>query len=265
MIKLVASDIDGTLVPEGTTSINPEFYEIIRKLKEKGILFVGASGRQYSSMRALLDPVFDDIIFISGNGTNIMQKGEKLYSMGMNQADVARLIAYMRTLPDCIFTASTLDGIYYEQHDEDFERLQVEGYHNQIHLVKDVTKEPVEIQKLAIYRRAGIAGVGEAIEERWKDTFRVFQAGECWIDFVDPAADKGNALKELQKILGIKKEETMAFGDNFNDIGMFQQARESYAVANAADGVKKAAKHVAPSYEENGVLGILKKLAEEQK
>lgn len=57
MIKLVASDIDGTLVPEGTTSINPEFYEIIRKLKEKGILFVGASGRQYSSMRALLDPV----------------------------------------------------------------------------------------------------------------------------------------------------------------------------------------------------------------
>ena len=57
MIKLVASDIDGTLVPEGTTSIDPEFYEIIRKLKKKGILFAGASGRQYSSMRALLDPV----------------------------------------------------------------------------------------------------------------------------------------------------------------------------------------------------------------
>ena len=143
----------------------------------------------------------------------------------------------MRTLPHCIFTASTLDGIYYEQHDEDFERLQVEGYHNQIHLVKDVTKEPVEIQKLAIYRNAGIAQIGDAVKERWKDTFRVFQAGECWIDFVDPAADKGNALKELQKILGIRPEENMAFGDNFNDIGMFQQAGESYAVANAADGV----------------------------
>ena len=166
MIKLIASDIDGTLVPEGTTSIDPEFYEIIRKLKKKGILFAGASGRQYSSMRALLDPVFDDIIFISGNGTNIMRKGEKLYSMGMNQADVAKLIAYMRTLPDCIFTASTLDGIYYEQQDEDFERLQVEGYHNQIHLVKDVTKEPVEIQKLALYRKAGIAAIGDAVEAR---------------------------------------------------------------------------------------------------
>ena len=264
MIKLVASDIDGTLVPEGTTSIDPEFYEIIRKLKKKGILFAGASGRQYSSMRALLDPVFDDIIFISGNGTNIMRKGEKLYSMGMNQADVAKLIVYMRTLPDCIFTASTLDGIYYEQQDADFERLQMEGYHNQIYLVKDVTKEPVEIQKLALYRKAGIAAIGDAVEARWKDTFRVFQAGECWIDFVDPAADKGNALKELQNILGIKKEETMVFGDNFNDIGMFQQAGASYAVTSAAEEVKKAAKYVAPSYEENGVLGILKKLAEEQ-
>ena len=44
MIKLIASDIDGTLVPEGTTSIDPEFYEIIRKLKKKGILFAGAVG-----------------------------------------------------------------------------------------------------------------------------------------------------------------------------------------------------------------------------
>ena len=106
--------------------------------------------------------------------------------------------------------------------------------------MKDVTKEPVEIQKLAIYRKAGIAAIGDAVEARWKDTFRVFQAGECWIDFVDLAADKGNALKKLQEILGITKEETMAFGDNFNDIGMFQQAGESYAVANAAEEVKKA-------------------------
>ena len=48
----------------------------------------------------------------------------------------------------------------------------------------------------------------------------------------------------------------MAFGDNFNDIGMFQQAGESYAVTSAAEEVKKAAKYVAPSYEENGVLNF---------
>ena len=44
MIKLVASDIDGTLVPEGTTSIDPEFYEIIRKLKKESFLQEPAAG-----------------------------------------------------------------------------------------------------------------------------------------------------------------------------------------------------------------------------
>ena len=49
MIKLVASDVDGTLVPDGTFEIDPEIYDVIKKLKEKGITFVAAS----DSMRAL--------------------------------------------------------------------------------------------------------------------------------------------------------------------------------------------------------------------
>ena len=48
MIKLIASDIDGTLLPEGTAQINPEIFQVIRKLKEKEILFAAASGRHYT-------------------------------------------------------------------------------------------------------------------------------------------------------------------------------------------------------------------------
>ena len=57
MIKLVASDIDGTLLPEGTDKINPEIFEVILKLKEKGILFAAASGRHYCSISRLFEPV----------------------------------------------------------------------------------------------------------------------------------------------------------------------------------------------------------------
>ena len=49
MIKLIVSDIDGTLVKDGTLDINPEYMDVIRKLTEKGIHFVACSGRQYSS------------------------------------------------------------------------------------------------------------------------------------------------------------------------------------------------------------------------
>ena len=58
---------------------------------------------------------------------------------------------------------------------------------------------------------------------------------------MDASVDKGNALKVIQDFLGVSREETMAFGDNDNDLGLLAAAGESYAVANARDSVKKQA------------------------
>ena len=72
---------------------------------------------------------------------------------------------------------------------------------------------------------------------------------------MNPWADKGAlALATIQRQLHIKPEETMAFGDNFNDMGMLKNAGESYAMANAHPKLKEAAKHIAPPVEEQGVL-----------
>ena len=57
MIKLIASDIDGTLVKEGSHEIDPAYYDVIRELKEAGIIFCACSGRQYHSMMELFKPV----------------------------------------------------------------------------------------------------------------------------------------------------------------------------------------------------------------
>ena len=69
MIKLIASDIDGTLVPDGTDQIDPEMFNIIKELKKRGIHFAGASGRQFVSMRKLFAPVKNDIFYITDNGS----------------------------------------------------------------------------------------------------------------------------------------------------------------------------------------------------
>ena len=68
MINLICSDIVGSVLPVGWAEINPEIFEVIRKLKEKDILFAAASGRPYSSMVKLFESVKDDIIFVSENG-----------------------------------------------------------------------------------------------------------------------------------------------------------------------------------------------------
>ena len=265
MIKLIASDIDGTLVPESSCTINPEFYETVRELKRQGILFVAASGRQYSSIHTLFAPIAEDVAFIAGNGVHVMYPDGTEDNIWMNRKDVEEAVAYLRELPDCLFTVSDSRCIYLEKRDADFEKLLVEGYHNHLCPVKDVLGEPIGIQKMAIYKKTGVQDLLESVKGAWEEKFRVFQAGERWIDMVDYGADKGKALRKIQKMYGILPEETMAFGDNYNDIGMLQAAEESYAVKSAPKGVQMAAKHLADSYETEGVIRILKALAEENR
>ena len=64
MIRLIASDIDGTLLQNGAAEIPPEIFDHIRRLEKKGVLFCPASGRQYTSLRRLFAPVADRVPFL---------------------------------------------------------------------------------------------------------------------------------------------------------------------------------------------------------
>ena len=71
MIKLIASDVDGTLVKDGTLMINPEYMNVINTLVDKGIIFVVCSGRQFVSERKLFAPIADKLYYISGVGYRV--------------------------------------------------------------------------------------------------------------------------------------------------------------------------------------------------
>ena len=78
------------------------------------------------------------------------------------------------------------------------------------------------------------------------------------MDVVANGADKGSALRRIQERFQIRREETAAFGDNENDIGMLELAGVSYAVENARDKVKDAAREVIGPMREDAVLDVLK-------
>ena len=96
MIKLIASDLDGTLLKEGTMDINPEIYDIIRKLKAKGIVFAAVSGREYDSIERVFAPVKDDIYFIAGNGGIISYQGEIIEKMAIPADILKEVVEYVR-------------------------------------------------------------------------------------------------------------------------------------------------------------------------
>ena len=85
-------------------------------------------------------------------------------------------------------------------------------------------------------------------------------SGHGSIDLIVPGCHKASGLKRLAERWGVSKEQCAAFGDEGNDIEMLQYCGYSYAMENASQNVKDAAKYVCPSNEEDGVLAALEKL-----
>ena len=77
MIKLIATDMDGTLL-NSKNEIQDGFYEVFNKLEEKGIIFAAASGRQYYNLLKRFEGIEDKMMFIAENGTFVVYKGKEL-------------------------------------------------------------------------------------------------------------------------------------------------------------------------------------------
>ena len=262
MIKLIASDIDGTLIKESTPDLYPEMVQIIRELKQKGILFCAASGRQYASVRNVFREVADDIAYIVENGAQIHYQGKDISLTPMKREYVEGIMKMLRAYYDtCDTVISTPSGSIVESKNQEFIDLLAYGYRNKFRLVEDVLLEKEDILKISIYHKGSIRTLGEStLIPAWQDKVKACMAGDEWVDFMDSSVDKGNALQSLQEYLGITKEETMAFGDNNNDIGMMCAAGQSYAVENAVEEVKLAAGNICPGYSDKGVYKIIKNL-----
>ena len=121
MIKLIASDIDGTLVPEGSHVISPEYFKVIEDLREIGIRFCACSGRQYPSMLDLFRPIADDIFFISGNGTVLRTKDRVLHTWPLDKGLVLQLIEAVRGIEGANFVVENPDRSFMDcGEDSDF-------------------------------------------------------------------------------------------------------------------------------------------------
>lgn len=264
MIKLILTDVDGTLLREGGDDLNPEYYEVIDRLKKQGILFGIASGRQYVSIKHLFDPVKKDTLFICNNGTFVTCNGQDTFVDRMNREDVLEIIEDVRRIPSCILMYDTKNLTYIESGNPGFHRMLRDDYHYAFQQVPDLTRVKEDCIKLSIYCPENIEGIMDrAFLPKWENRVKAAYSGDCYLDCMKTGSNKGHALSEIQKLYGISKEETMVFGDNLNDIEMLLQADYSFAMANAREEVRRVARNVAAPYWEDGVLAQMKKLLEE--
>ena len=97
-IKLIACDLDGTLLHPGECEPRSEAFELIDELHRRGIVFMPASGRQYSSLRSLFAPVADELAYVCENGALVMSEGRAVVKRSMERnlaMDIANaVVAY---------------------------------------------------------------------------------------------------------------------------------------------------------------------------
>lgn len=259
-VRLVAVDMDGSLLDDAK-QVDPSFWPLLDALVERGVTVCPASGRQYATLRRQFGR--DDLVYVAENGAHVVRGGDALAVHGLETGlarDVVRDVRHQADAgADVGVVLCGLRSAYVERTDAPF-LAQCEPYYALLQQVPDLTAVDDTVLKVAVHDFGPAErGAGPALA-RFDGDARVLVSGAHWVDVMSPDADKGHALREVQDALGVGPEQTVAFGDYLNDSGMLAAARWSFAMANAHPDVLAAARYVAPSNEDNGVVRALRTL-----
>jgi len=261
MLKLVAVDMDGTLLNDAK-EMPKKTFEVIDRLHAKGITFAVASGRDHLSLQHLYDEIKDEIVFVAGNGSIIIDKGKVIFADTMDLDGVHEIVEVINNIPNLKITLCGLEAAYMFEENiiSDLPLKLVESHFPIRKVIKNLTELPAdeEIIQVAIFDPS--FNSKENINSKLKhleDQYHITISGSEWVDIMNIGVNKGVGIKKLQEILNATPKETMVFGDELNDYEMMQQAYYSYAMANAVAKIKEIANFEAPSNEEEGVIRIL--------
>ena len=290
-IRLVAVDMDGTLLDD-EKNFPPGLDELLDHLEQRGVVFVPASGRQVWTLIDMF-PERPGLTFIGENGAIVMRDGREISSAPLDLATVRESVRLVRqyALPRPGAKAAREDAgegslrenfdgglvvcgkncAYVERTDEAF-LAAVAPYYTRTQCVDDLMKVIDDIEqgrideaiiKLAVYSAGDVTALADQTLGRFARSHQFAISAANWADLQDRGVDKGRALRALQDYLGVTPGQTAVFGDAGNDLSMIAQAEFSFAMENASADVRAAARFLAPSNNEAGVVKVLQVLLAE--
>tara|TARA_R110002167_G_scaffold7531_2_gene35749 strand:+ start:587 stop:1384 length:798 start_codon:yes stop_codon:yes gene_type:complete len=257
-VKMVVTDMDGTLL-NSNHEVSDRFFTLFEQLKQRGIIFVAASGRQYNSIVDKLAPIKNDIVVIAENGGFAMAGDQELVSTPLPNAQKNQILTLLEGVADVHpvlcgkHSARLLDNspVFLEK---------LKEYYTEYELLSDLKSYTGEILKIAIYHFESSEKFIYPAVKQLEGALKVKVSGENWVDISSPNAHKGFALQKVQDLYQISRGETMVFGDYNNDLEMLALADLSFAMANAHPNVIKAANYGTTSNDDFGVERILEQL-----
>lgn len=266
MYKIIACDLDETLIRQDRT-ISKEDKEAIKKAKELGVKFVPATGRGYNTVDGTLKELGlyeeEGQYVISYNGGAITENKEnKLLHFEGIDFDLANEL-YKRGLNYnvCIhvYTKNMVYAYNYTQDEIDYlaGRMEVtEIFDHDIEFLRGQ-----EIVK-CLYMNTDYSYLNQ-IEEDLKEITKdidVSYSSNRYIEFNHRGVNKGAGLESLAKVLGVDLKDTIAIGDNINDLSMIKAAGLGIGVGNVVESMKKDCDYVCQATcNQNAVAEVIEK------
>ncbi|CAM3204981.1 Cof-type HAD-IIB family hydrolase [Sporolactobacillus spathodeae] len=270
MIKLIATDLDGTLLNKNH-QIGWENLKALRYARSKGVTLAIASGRAFFDIQHLIDEVDIEAHIIGTNGATIhTREGQLLGADYLNREEALEIISELTakayyigvTTEKNIFVPS--EGVSWlneelarlgkhEDRAVGFQEAIKRDFYRFFDSVDEIKDKGGEIRKIIVFSfdDQKLADA-RAIYER-QHRYSIVSSGAGNFEIMARNVSKGNALDHLANYLGIPLENVMAIGDNYNDLSMFAVAGLSVAMGNANSDIKEKCDRVTGDCQDDGV------------
>ena len=258
MIKLVATDIDGTIfIPE--KEFTPAVKECITTLNNKGIKVVLVTGRMNAAASKIAKDLGLNTPVVSYQGGLVVENDQKLYERYLTEEQTERILAWARS--ENIHINLYNDDILYSES----ECYEVQRYCSNLH-TEHTIKKFSEIRKDKINKLLAIdysnpdriTRYEKELQETFPDLY-IVKSTPYFLEFSNPEASKKCAVEFLQKYWNLKKEEILTIGDQNNDIALLQAGGLKIAMGNATDELKAEADYITDSVYEDGFVRAMEK------
>ncbi len=265
-IKLIATDMDGTILnPQGLLDI-PRLEKILDRLDEKGIRFVIATGNEIHRVRQLLGHLADRVVLIVANGAKIFENNQLIQVETWDDELVEKALTFFKG-QECQnqFVITSMNGGFvkegtiFTQLEKFMTPEMIELFYQRMNFVEELHPELFG----GVLKMSLVVGEDrtEQVQEDFNQVFngrvQAVSSGYGCLDIIQDGIHKAWALQELLKRWDIESEEIMAFGDSENDVEMLELAGVAYAMENADDKAKAVATDIAPANSQGGVYQVI--------
>jgi Cof subfamily protein (haloacid dehalogenase superfamily) len=254
--RLIALDVDGTLLNDHH-EVTPRVLNAVRAAAERGAEIVICTGRGSTSALPVLEELGLKGTMITHNGASVVdsETREILYSTVISPEYARRYATYCRER-GIHFDMNTAFDLYVEGMSEEptemYRRLMARPIMRQEH-----EGFPVNMVKMSIFAPKETLDEVEADWNNWSHELQAVRSGDNFIDVQHLHATKGKALEQLASLRGIPRDQILAIGNYYNDIGMIAYAGWGVAMDNSPMEVKAEADEVTVSNNEDGVALVI--------